>query len=717
MTYLPPMTTATTADREVPRTRASELLQLLVGHDAELRDDQWEAIEALVIDRRPALVVQRTGWGKSAVYFLATALLRDEGAGVTVIVSPLLALMRNQIAAATRAGIHARSVNSTNVQDWSSIFEAVERGEVDVLLVSPERLNNPEFREYVLPRLIESCGLLVIDEAHCISDWGHDFRPDYRRITSFIESLPPGTPVLATTATAPKRVVDDVADVLGLASNAGDVFVQRGTLDRESLRLSVVRLDTQIQRLAWLANHLGELPGSGIIYTLTVAATNEVANFLCGQGFSVKAYSGQSDEAERLAAEQALLDNEVKALVATSALGMGYDKPDLGFVIHFGAPSGPVAYYQQVGRAGRGVDRADVILLPASEDREIWAYFSSVSFPKEQNVTTVLAELAANDGPLSTPALETRVNLSRTRLELLLKVLDADGAVRRVKGGWTSTGVPWFYDAERYSKVLETRKAEQESMLEYIRTDRCRMQFLRELLDDAEAVDCGRCDNCTGEHQSIATDETALEAARLHIYRPGVTLNPRQQWPTGMKQLGVDVAGKITADERPEQGRAIARFTDLGYGQVLRRLVAPEVADQEISSDLVDAALRVLSAWKGEWPQRPEIVVSIGSRSRPHLVESFAESIAAAGRRPYVGSVNHVGPSRTNDSNSAFRLRAIADAFAIPTEVSAGITGRPLLLLDDYWDTGWTVTVVARMLRRAGAGAVYPLVLGSAGRD
>jgi ATP-dependent DNA helicase RecQ len=710
--------TKTAPDRELLRSRATDLLQLLVGRPAQLRDDQWEAIEALVVDRRPALVVQRTGWGKSAVYFLATALLRAEGAGITVIVSPLLALMRNQIAAATRAGIRARTVNSTNVQEWSSIFEAIDRGEVDVLLVSPERLNNPEFRETVLARLIESCGLLVVDEAHCISDWGHDFRPDYRRIKTFIEALPADTPVLATTATAPSRVVDDVAEVLGLAGNAREVLVQRGTLDRESLRLSVVRLETQIQRLAWLADHLGELPGSGVIYALTVAATNEIADFLRGRGFAVRAYSGQSDEAERLAAEEALLNNEVKALVATSALGMGYDKPDLGFVIHFGAPSGPVAYYQQVGRAGRGVDRAEVILLPSSEDKEIWAYFSSVSFPKQENVTAVLSELDAVEGPLSTPALETRVNLSRTRLELLLKVLDADGAVRRVKGGWISTEVDWFYDVDRYSKVLETRKAEQQSMLEYIRTDRCRMRFLRELLDDPEAVDCGRCDNCTGEHRVTTTDVAALEAARLHIYRPGVTLNPRQQWPTGMKQLGFDVAGKIAAEERPEVGRAIARFTDLGYGRALRDLVAPDVADQEISSDLVDAAVRVLSAWKGEWQQRPEVVVSIGSISRPVLVKSFAEAIAGVGRRPYVGAVAHIGHSRTVDSNSAFRLRSVIDAFAIPPEVGEGIAGgRALLLVDDYWDTGWTMAVVARMLRHSGAGAVYPMVLGSAGRD
>jgi ATP-dependent DNA helicase RecQ len=708
--------TANTTDRELLRKRASEILQSLVGHPAELRADQWEAIEGLVADRRPALVVQRTGWGKSAVYFVATALLRAEGRGVTVIVSPLLALMRNQIAAAARAGINARTVNSTNMQEWSSIFDTIDRGEVDVLLVSPERLNNPEFRENVLPRLVKSCGMLVVDEAHCISDWGHDFRPDYRRITSFIGSLPSGTPVLATTATAPQRVVDDVAEVLGLATNVKEVLVQRGSLDRESLRLSVVPLETQIQRLAWLADHLGELPGSGIIYTLTVAATNEIANFLRGRGYRVKAYSGQTDEAERLDAEQALLNNEVKALVATSALGMGYDKPDLGFVIHFGAPSSPVAYYQQVGRAGRAVDRAEVILLPASEDREIWAYFSSVSFPKEENVTSVLTELSAV-GVLSTAALETRVNLSRTRLELLLKVLDTDGSVQRVKGGWTSTGVPWVYDVDRYSKVLLTRKAEQESMLKYISTDQCRMRFLRERLDDTEAADCGRCDNCTGEHRSLATGDSAQEAARLHIYRPGVPLNPRQQWPSGMKGLGVDIAGKIGAGERPEVGRAIARFTDLGYGRVLRQLVAHGADDQGISQDLVDAAVRVLSAWKGEWEHRPEIVVSIASATRPLLVESFAESIAAVGRRPYVGAVRRVGPMHSGDSNSAFRLRGVFDAFTIPKEVLEGVAdGQPLLLVDDFCETGWTIAVVARMLRQAGAGAVYPLVLGS-GRD
>ncbi len=293
------------------RAQAEQHLRALVGRDdATLYDDQWAAIAALVVDKRRALVVQRTGWGKSAVYFVATALLREQGAGPTVIISPLLALMRNQIEAAERAGIHAVTINSTNIEQWQEVHAHIAAGEVDVLLVSPERLNNPGFRDEVLPRLTESAGLLVIDEAHCISDWGHDFRPDYRRIRQMLADLPAGIPVLATTATANARVTRDVAEQLavhemvaqaqhppgdvGLAPEQ-DVLVLRGELDRESLSLAVLQLDRPEERLAWLADHLGELDGSGIIYTLTVAASQEIAGYLRERGHDVAAYSGQTD--------------------------------------------------------------------------------------------------------------------------------------------------------------------------------------------------------------------------------------------------------------------------------------------------------------------------------------------------------------------------------------------------------------------------------------
>ena len=423
-----PSTTATDV-----RARAEEHLRALVGprdgRDVVLYDDQWAAISALAVERRRALVVQRTGWGKSAVYFVATLLLREQGAGPTVIVSPLLALMRNQIAAAERAGIRAVTINSTNNEQWEPVHEQIRAGEVDVLLVSPERLNNPGFRDEVLPRLAATCGLLVVDEAHCISDWGHDFRPDYRRIRTLLGDLPDGVPVLATTATANARVTADVAEQLGT-----DVLVLRGSLDRESLRLGVVRLKTAEQRLAWLADHLAEQPGSGIVYCLTVAATQEVADYLRSRGHDVHAYSGQTDATERAALESSLAAGQVKALVATSALGMGFDAT-LGFVVNLGAPQSPVAYYQQVGRAGRGIDEASVVLLPATEDRDIWAYFASLAFPREQLVRQTLEVLAEEGRPMSTAALETRVELSRTRLETMLKVLDVDGAARRVRAG------------------------------------------------------------------------------------------------------------------------------------------------------------------------------------------------------------------------------------------------------------------------------------------
>ncbi|MDR8411483.1 RecQ family ATP-dependent DNA helicase [Nonomuraea sp. 3-1Str] len=686
-------------DAAMLREEAEGRLRALAGEHARLRDDQWAAIEALVVDRRRVLVVQRTGWGKSAVYFVATALLRELGEGPTVIVSPLLALMRNQIAAAERAGIRAATVNSANPEAWEEIYGQVADGMVDVLLVSPERLNNPDFRDNVLPELAESAGLVVVDEAHCISDWGHDFRPDYRRLATLFEELPPGVPVLATTATANARVTRDVAEQLG-----EDTLVLRGPLERESLHLGVVRLPTAEQRLAWLAQTLRELPGSGIVYTLTVAAAQEIADYLREQGHEVAAYSGQTDPAERLEAEEALLGNKIKALVATSALGMGFDKPDLGFVVHVGAPQSPVAYYQQVGRAGRGVERAEVILLPGSEDRDIWAYFTSLAFPPEPVVRATLAALEER-GTLSTPALETIVDLGRSRLEMMLKVLDVDGAVRRVKGGWEATGEPWGYDAERYSRIAAERRAEQEAMLGYLTTTECREQYLRRLLDDDTATPCGRCDNCTGRHRSAEIAAPAVETARERLARPGVTVEARRQWPTGLD----DLSGRIKPDLGAEPGRALGRLTDIGWGNRLRELLGG--SDGPLPDDMFRAVTQVLAAW--DWRERPVAVVSVPSASRPLLVRGFAERLAQVGRLAYLGELGYRSGSPGRQFNSAQRVRAIRATLAMPREVGAAVAqcGGPVLLVDDRVDTGWTMTLGAALVRHAGAPAVLPLAL------
>jgi ATP-dependent DNA helicase RecQ len=705
---------------------ALEILRKLTGQaEARFHPGQLEAIEALVAGHQRALVVQRTGWGKSAVYFIAALLQRRAGSGPALIVSPLLALMRDQVAAAERAGVRAAAINSANVTEWRDVEALLAQDGVDVLFVSPERLVNPKFRAEQLPRLVAACGLLVIDEAHCISDWGHDFRPDYRRIRDLIAELPTGVPVLATTATANERVVADVSEQL--RAGGGEVFTLRGPLARKSLRLGVLELGSSWRRLAWLAEHLGDLPGSGILYCLTVSAAEDTADFLRKAGHDVRAYTGRTDAAERMLAEEALKNNEVKALIATSALGMGFDKPDLGFVVHLGAPSSPVAYYQQVGRAGRATDNADVLLLPGVEDQSIWHWFATNAMPTQAKADAVLSALSEQGRPLSMGALEARVDIKRAALELLLKVLAVDGAVEAVQGGWVSTGNPWFYDAERYRRVAQARAAEQRAMLAYEQLDTCRMHFLTAELDDPDAAPCGRCDICAGPWYPTEIDAASTQTAREALERVGVPIAPRAIWPQGLDRLGVSAAGvavkgKLAAGEVCQEGRVLARLSDLGWGGPLRELFAPDVdarpVDVEVPPDLARASLLVLKEWG--WAQRPAAVVAVASLSRPRLVASLAAWIAAAGRLPYLGEVDlapGAEPLRSS-VNSAFRVRDLWGRFVVGPQLAealAALDGAPVLLVDDLIDSRWTMTVLARLLRRSGAGPVLPFALAAVG--
>ncbi len=706
---------------------ALAILRSLTGQPgADFHPGQFEAIDALVARRERALVVQRTGWGKSAVYFIAALLQRRAGSGPALIVSPLLALMRDQVAAAERAGVRAAAINSANVTEWRSIEQHLADDDVDVLFVSPERLVNPRFRAEQLPTLIERCGLLVIDEAHCISDWGHDFRPDYRRIRDLIAELPAGVPVLATTATANERVVADVAEQM--ASGGHAVFTLRGALARESLRLGVLDLGTPARRLAWLAEHLDALPGSGIVYCLTVSAAEDAAALLAGAGHRVLPYTGRTDAAEREAAEGALKRNEVKALIATSALGMGFDKPDLGFVVHVGAPSSPVAYYQQVGRAGRGTPNADVLLLPGVEDRDIWHWFATNAMPTQAKADAVLGALAEADRPLSPPALEARVDIRRGPLELLLKVLAVDGTVEAVQGGWVATGTPWHYDAERYERVAAARVAEQDAMLAYERlaVGQCRMQFLTAQLDDPHAAACGRCDTCAAPWYPTDVTVPVLDRARETLDHVGVSVAPRALWPTGLDTLGIVVdgeplKGKIPPGEQVDEGRVVARLTDLGWGGRLRDLFASDTDGNPVDSDVPDelgrAVVRVLAGWG--WAERPAAVAWVPSVGRPRLVESLATGIAGAGRLELLGplELSPTAEPLRGSTNSAYRVRDVWGRFRVPAAMAERLPtlGGPVLLVDDLIDSRWTMTVAGRLLRRAGADAVLPLALASVG--
>ncbi len=680
---------------------ASSLLRALAGDEAEFREHQLAAIADLVEDRARVLCVQRTGWGKSAVYFIATALLRERGSGPTLIVSPLLALMRNQIAAAQRLGIRAHTVNSTNRDAWDEISALLAADAVDLLLISPERLNNPQFRSRMLPAFAEAVGLLVVDEAHCISDWGHDFRPDYRRIADMLERLPGGVGVLCTTATANDRVVADVEEQLRTGHGDAPLVVYRGPLGRSSLRFEVVELPGQADRLAWLATHLGELPGSGIVYTLTKRDAEQVAAWLSAHGIAAEAYTGEIETERRIAVEERLLANDLKCVVATSALGMGYDKPDLGFVVHYQAPGSVIAYYQQVGRAGRAIERAEVVLLRGAEDRRIQDFFIEQAFPRRELVDRVLEHLdeVGAEGA-STPELTAMVNLGRGRIDAMLKVLDVEGAVSRDGSRWVrETGSGWAYDAERYEHITALRRREQATMASFGADGRCLMRALQEELDDPDPGDCGRCSVCTAPRYVGPLDPALVREAIDHLRSQPLVLETKKMAPGDEGRMR-----KIPAEYVVQEGRALARLGDGGWAPV----VQAGLRDGAFSDELLDAVDRLVRAWGP--PVRH--IATVPSARHPGAVEDLAARLSATLGIPYAALLERTGerPPQREMANAAQQAANVRGAF----RVVADPPPEPCLLLDDVRLSGWTLAMTGGQLLRRGCGPVFPLVLATA---
>ncbi|MDA7418044.1 RecQ family ATP-dependent DNA helicase [Xenophilus arseniciresistens] len=674
-------------------THLQIVLAAMAGPAARPREDQLAAVAALVEQRDRVLVVQATGWGKSAVYWAATSALRASGGGPTLIVSPLLALMRDQVDAAARAGLRAATINSTNLDDWDAVFADIAADRLDVLLVSPERLGNPGFAQR-LPALLAGAALVVIDEAHCISDWGFDFRPDYQRLSRTLLGIAAGTPVLATTATANQRVTEDIARQLG-----SDTQTFRGSLARSSLRLAVVPGLAALERLAWVADALDCFAGSGIVYALTVADTERIAGFLRSCGFEVAAYHGGLDAPARQQIEDALRRNALKAVVATSALGMGYDKPDLAFCIHVGSPASPVAYYQQVGRAGRALDDALAVLLPAETDERIWAYFATAGVPDEKRVGQILAALA--DGPLGLVALENATGIRRGRLEGLLKILAVEEVVQREGPAWALTGQPWTFDAARWQALGQVRAREAGLMRAFAAGQGCLMRFLQEALDDPAPSDCGRCSVCTSRLPAPGAQPAAprVEAARLYARGQDVVIAPRKLWPAGGTRKG-----RITACG---EGRALAFADDPGWADALLPLLA--APDALAPQPVLDGVVAVLGRWRRSWGARPVAVVPLPSATHPQLLHAVAAHVAQAGRLPLVDALQLRGPSPDPDLASAAKVAALNHALALRSgvEVPAG----PLLLVGLRYRSGWAMTVAAALLREAGAADVLPLVL------
>lgn len=697
------------------KAKASQLLRKATGvPNAEFRPDQWESIERIVNGGGRHLVVQRTGWGKSLVYFMATRILRDRGAGPTLVISPLLALMRDQQRAADRLGLTAVRIDSSNRDSWSAVSQALQDDEADLLFISPERLANRDFLSDELPKISERLELLVIDEAHCISDWGHDFRPDYRRIRSILNQLPPGIRLLTVTATANQRVVEDLVDQLG-----PDLQVSRGLMVRDSLALQAIEMPTQLERMAWLSERIPELDGAGIIYVLTKRDATRLAAWLCSEGVQAEAYFSGSEDREGL--EERLLRNDLKVLVATTALAMGFDKPDLGFVIHYQRPQSLVHYYQQVGRAGRAIDHAMGVLLTGEEDRQILEFFINTAFPEEELVQSMMRMLRqAGDDGLSMTQLQGRLDVKPTKLAATVKFLTCEvpAPITYDQGRVFINPIGGYQlPLERFEAVNDRRYAEADEVGAYIETDGCLMQFLQRALGDTDdqLERCGRCASCVG-HPIVATEvaPSTVDRARAFLGRQHIDLKPRKKWPSGFQLLDGKGWSFGLRELQVETGRALCHYSDPVYGVHIRR----HKTDGVELPDSVFEAIRGMIQHDWRPDPMPQWVAAVPSLRNPTSVPDIAERIAGMLGLPChpeaIRKVHETSPQKTMQ-NSWHQARNIFDAFSVT--IPAGLEGQPLLLVDDMVDSRWTFTVIGALLREAGAGAVYPLAIASTAND
>jgi ATP-dependent DNA helicase RecQ len=682
--------------------RALALLRLgTQASGAAFREDQESAISHVVEGRGRLLVVQKTGWGQSSVYFIATKLLREQGAGPALLISPLLALMRNQIAAAERMGVRALTINSENVAEWEAVEAKLARDEVDILLVSPERLANEHFRNNVLGPVAGRISLLVVDEAHCISDWGHDFRPHYRFIEGIVRRMPANLRLLATTATANNRVLDDLQTVLG-----PNLTVSPGELSRSSLLLQTMRIPSQAERMAWLATHIPNTTGSGIVYTLTVRDTEQVAEWLRSRGINAQAYSGESG-GRRVELENALLENRVKVLVATTALGMGFDKPDLAFVIHYQTPGSVVGYYQQVGRAGRALAAAHGVLLSGHEETEINEYFIESAFPSRAEVAQVLDALHRAPAGLTVNELMRQVNVSKGRIDktLLLLSLESPAPIVKQNTKWTLTAAELHQSFwERAERLTALRRTEQAQMQEYVGLASGHMEFLIRALDG----DASTFQPPNLQPLPAAADPELVKEAMAFLRRTSLPLEPRKVWPSGgLPHLGVK--GKIAPEQQLRPGKILCVWGDAGWGDAVR---LGKYRDRRFGDDLVAACVELVRRWNIQ--PAPRWVTCIPSRRHPDLVPDFARRLAVALALPFQAVL-----AKTDDraeqktmANSVQQARNIDGSLAINTST---VPAEPVFLIDDMVDSKWTLTVAAYLLTSHGSGPVYPLALASTG--
>lgn len=672
--------------------QATEIIKELYGKDASFREGQYEAIEATMTQKR-TLVVQRTGWGKSLVYFVCTKLMREQRRGVTMVVSPLLVLMQNQIEAAEKMGLKCDVLNSAVKDRRDDILSSLENNELDLILVTPETL----FAEDVQKRLRNiKIGLFVIDEAHCISDWGHDFRLEYGNLRKLVQQLPANVPILATTATANDRVIADLQNQLG-----DKVYVSRGPLTRDSLYIQVLNKPDKIERYAWILENVPKLEGSGIIYCLTQRDCDYLAEFLKKNKISAAAYySRDGEDGEKLnhEIEEKFRTNRLKVIVATIKLGMGYDKGDIAFVIHYQMPSNIVSYYQQIGRAGRNINKAYIFLMYGKEDEEILNYFINTAFPTEQETKRLIDYIGDHDG-IKIGQIVSAMNIRKSRIDKALAFLINDGFIRKDKGTYYITPKKFVYDRDHYDTITTIRKSEMEQMKHLAQTKECYSKYIVSCLDDKTAKECGHCSNCLGkEIIPSAVSEKCIHIAEEYVNKLIIPIEPRKRWASS----SVTRATKI--EHINQTGFCISKYGDAGYGELVKQ--GKYSKEKRFSDELVGKSAEMLMPLIQENKIRHICCVP---SLRSDLVKDFTLRLASSLKLEFVDALEKTEARQQKDmENSAHQCANAYTSFWVKDDVRIP---KNILLIDDVVDSKWTFTVCGYRLMEAGAEKVYPFAL------
>lgn len=687
--------------------RATAILKNLYGENARFRPGQYEAIERTIKEKR-LLVVQKTGWGKSLVYFICTKLLREEGAGVTLVISPLLALMDNQLSAARKMGLNCAALNSTTANERELILMGMEANTYDLVLATPESLMNKKFRQY-LPDI--RIGLLVIDEAHCISDWGHDFRLEYNKIYRVIEQLQPNVPVLATTATANNHVIEDLQNQMGKPK------VSRGHLMRDNLSIQILPLSDKESRYAWILDNIGRLPGTGIIYCLSRRDCTWLSDFLCENGISAEPYFSGNGEQEKKSQEtlKRFLNDEIKVIVSTIKLGMGFDKGNVSFVIHFQCPKNVIAYYQQIGRAGRNISFARTFLMLGGEDYRIHKGFIENAFPSEPEMKRIRQYITACPGVCTVNKICAAIDISKKKILKVLDFLEDEGLIEKEWRSSTSgkpyavyksTAAPFVYRGEHYEEIKQIRYRELEQMQTIADTSECLSRTVVSCLDDIEDHDCGICSNCDPKGRFPVT-VSAVSKRRAIDFLENLTIpiDPWNYWPRN--NLVAD-----TKNYYPNlQGIALSKYNE-GLGKLVRD---GKYSTQKFDDQLVRKGARVLKKYIKE---HDLCCVTAVPSLNTNVVPDYAKRLAAACGLPYVDLLRKTNQSHQKDlENTAHQFENAYKSFE---SISSASIPSSVVLVDDMVDSGLTLAVCGALLRQAGCERVFPLALadaGSGGKD